>query len=471
MAFVRHLHRLGWESTVLTVEPGDEPLDEDLLGRIPPSTVIIRTPWVDLIESLKNLRRAERTAGHSVSADPSAHRQPAMDHRPFLREWFSRFLITPDSRLGWIPSAFRAGLEAVRHRRPEVIYSTSPYMSSHLIALILHRCTRIPWVADFRDPWVDNPFHQLGFPSLRAWDSSLEWMVLRGASRVVCNTPTMTETLCRRRPWVARKCATIMNGIDRDLMGGITPIRVASAKDFVLTHCGQFYGPRSPRVWFGALGRIRRESPALAAGVHLVLVGRESYQGRPLRDWADEAGVADRVHVVGPKCHGETLAYMAGSDALILSAPSGSGDDRQIPNKLFEYLGVQKPIVAAVPTSSPIAAVLREARAEAICCPPDDERAIADAVTDLMLRPRRATPEAWSGVGRFDRAHRAEELERLFRQVARVRRTRSGRVLATGEKSARSALPPASPERSESVDHEGVRLPLTSDGGFRTVAR
>ncbi len=467
MAFVRHLHRLGWDSTVLTVEPGNEPLDEDLLRRIPPSTVIIRTPWVDLIESLKHLRSVNESTRHSGFAN----RQSTIDNRQSLREWFSRFLITPDSRLGWIPSAVRAGLEAVRHRRPEVIYSTSPYMSSHLIALILHRCTRIPWVADFRDPWVDNPFRQLGFPSLRAWDSFLEWMVLRSASRVVCNTPTMAETLCRRQPWVARKCATIMNGIDRDLIRGITPIRVASAKDFVLTHCGQFYGRRSPRVWFGGLGRIRHESPALADGVHLVLVGCESYQGRPLRDWAVEAGVADRVHVVGPKCHGETLAYMAGSDALILSAPSGPGDDRQIPNKLFEYLGVQKPILAAVPTSSPIAAVLREARAEAICCPPDDERAIADAVTDLMLRPKRATPDAWSGVARFDRVHRAEELEGLFRQVARVRRRRSERVLATGEKSARSALPPASPERSKPVDDERVRLPLTSDGGFRPVAR
>ncbi len=359
----------------------------------------------------------------------------------------------------------------MRHRRPEVIYSTSPYMSGHLIALILHRCTRIPWIADFRDPWVDNPFRQLGFPSLRAWDSFLEWMVLRSASRVVCNTPTMTETLCRRRPWVARKCATIMNGIDRDLMEGITPIRVASAKDFVLTHCGQFYGPRSPRVWFGALARIRHESPGTADRLRLVLVGQDSYNGRPLGELAGEAGVADRVHVVGPKCHGETLAYMAGSDALILSAPSGPGDDRQIPNKLFEYLGVQKAILAAAPTGSPIAAVLREAMADATCCPPDDERAIADAVTDLMRRPRRATPDAWSGVGRFDRAHRAEELERLFRQVARVRRTRSGRVLATGEKSARFALAPASPQRSKPVDDERVRLPLTSDGGFRTVAR
>ncbi len=467
MAFVRHLHRLGWDSTVLTVEPVNEPLDGDLLRRIPPSTVVIRTPWVDLIDSLKHLRNVNASTSHSGLAN----RQSPIGNRQGLREWFSRFLITPDSRLGWIPPAVRAGLEAVRHRRPEVLYSTSPYMSSHLIALILHRYTRIPWVADFRDPWVDNPFRQLGFPSLRVWDSFLEWMVLRSASRVVCNTPTMTETLCRRRPWVARKCATIMNGIDGDLMGGITPIRVASAKDLVLTHCGQFYGPRSPRVWFAALARIRRESPATADQLRLVLVGPDSYNGRPLRDWADEAGVADRVHVVGPKCHDETLAYMAGSDALILSAPSGPGDDRQIPNKLFEYLGVQKPILAAVPTNSPIAAVLREARAEAICCPSDDERAIADAVTDLMLRPRRAASDAWSGVGRFDRAHRAGELEGLFRQVARVRRTRSGRVLATGEKSARSALPPASPERSKPVDHERVRLPLTSDGGFRAVAR
>jgi len=469
LAFVRHLHDLGWDATVLTVDPMHEPLDESLLDRVPSNATIIRTPWRDLIAWLKLLRFPTRTRGQSHSTDRSSSRQSAIGNRQSLRERVSRLLITPDSRIGWLPFAVRAGLKAIRGRRPDVIYSTSPYMSAHLIALVLHHGTRIPWVADFRDPWVDNPFRNLSFPILKAWDSFLEWLVLRSASRVVCNTATMAEAFRRRRPWVARKCTTILNGIDRDLLSEVTAVRITSSKDFVFTHCGQFYGPRSPCVWFAALARIRRESPKIADRIHLLLIGGEAYNGRPLAEWASEAGVGDQVHIAGWKCHAEALSKMAGSDALILSAPSGTGGDRQVPNKLFEYLGLQRPLIAAVPKGSPIVAILRAARADAICCPPDDERAIADAIVALVVRPESAATDLWSGVHRFDRVHRAVELVELFRRIARSPRPASGRVLAACTRPAQSTLPTSSRGPLDPVEYEGVGTAFASDGGLRPV--
>ncbi len=45
LGFVRHLDALGWDSTVLTVEPDGEPCDLELLSRVPSSTTILRAAW------------------------------------------------------------------------------------------------------------------------------------------------------------------------------------------------------------------------------------------------------------------------------------------------------------------------------------------------------------------------------------------------------------------------------------------
>ena len=345
-------------------------------------------------------------------------------HSPSLREWVSRALLTPDSRIGWIPPAVRAGLRAVRRSQPDVIYSTSPYMSAHLIGLILARWTHKAWVADFRDPWSGNPFRDLGFDSLKRWDAWLESLVVREASQVVCTTPTMTNDLCRRHPGIADKCVTILNGFDRDRFTDLQPERSAGADEFVLIHCGQFYGPRSPKVWFEALSRARVRSPLAAGRIRIVLVGPDHYDGTPLTQIASDMGVGDCVDVLGNRSHAESLSLLAGGDALMLAGSDGPRNDLQVPNKLYEYLAIRKPILAAVAQDNPTVGILQEARAEAIICPPDDVEALSQAMIQLASRRNQVIDNAWSGVDRFDRARCAEQLLGIFQRVIRRRAPR-----------------------------------------------
>ena len=521
LAFVRHLDRLGWDATVLTVEPNGETLDEMLLDAVPAGTRVIRTQCPDLIGGIKaTLRprtgRAATPAPHLVPeghlaiaqrfiagnvvlpnepspagtgesrflVQPSLHCyrvnscSPASilgcggaalrdsdlarqghpsdeslgySHLPLrgisgntgnregstragkqlpdertaakpqgLRDWFTRLLIIPDSRVGWILPAVGEGLRAIRRCRPDVIYSTSPCMSAHLIALILSRRSGLAWVADFRDPWRGNPFRNLVYPSLDRWDAWLERRVLGRATQVVCNTKPMGDQLCARLPFLADKCTTIMNGFDAERFEGIKPMRIAPANDFVLTHCGQFYGPRSPKVWFAALRRAVNQSQSDEAGVRpprqlrMVLLGCESFDGQDLRVLAAEAGVGDCVYVLGRKSHAETLSYMAGSDALMLAGSSGVGCELQVPNKLFEYLAVRKPIIAAVSAGSPTVEILRTVRAEALIHDPDDEQGLAESMARIAEQGRVPVDDAWAGIDAFNRIHRAKELAAIF---------------------------------------------------------
>jgi len=426
LAFVRHLDRLGWDATVLTVEPGDEPSDPTLLDLVPTSTEIVRTPWIDSIARIKCafpfLKRREAGAGRA-SCEPHHGRihvsQNCKEGTPRsigIRDWVSQWLMTPDSRVGWIPAALRAARRIVHLDRPDVIYSTSPYASAHLIAMGIARRADIPWVADFRDPWGGNPFQAQRSAAAQTWDSYLERQVLRHASQIICNTSTQRSLLLNRFPRIANKCSVILNGIDDEPIN-VEPIRIVPTGVFLLTHAGQFYGRRRPEPWLRALAIAKHRHGSTASRIHFAFLGGTTCDGCRLAEIAASHGVADQVHVLGSKNHKDAFRILAGSDAVILAGAGGPGANLQVPNKLFEYLSLHRPILATVSPGNPAVDILRDARADAMVCPPDDPDAIADALSKLVTRSSPSANADWSGVDQFHRTHRAAELESVFQRV------------------------------------------------------
>jgi glycosyltransferase involved in cell wall biosynthesis len=331
------------------------------------------------------------------------------------------------------------------------LYSTSPYASAHLAALILSRWFGLPWVADFRDPWSGNPFRESANPWLSRWDAFLERMVLRFAGHIVCNTPTAAAKMIQRYAWVSAKCTTILNGFDFEALTGIEPIRTAPPDQFVFTHCGQFYGRRDPSIWFQALGRIRADAPHIANRIRFVSIGRPDYDGTPLSAIAAKYGVADLLECPGSHSHAETIGRMLGSDALILAGSSGDGSELQIPNKLFEYLAAQRPIIATACPQNPIREVLAQAKADHVVCDPLDVAGLAAAIASISKPGRPIASTAWTGFSQFSRRQCALELSTLFERLARVRKdskaqaTKAGRSHSGPIKSAHIETPSSRP--------------------------
>ena len=424
LGFVRHLHALGWDASVLTVPPRAEPIDESLLESVPSTTRIIRTAWFDPVAVMNRcLLRPGRDLFHIDELRTKCHYAAlnASSHSTRMRDWVSRWVRTPDSRVTWLLSAVPSALIEIHRRRPDVIFSTSPYDTAHLIALLLHQSTRIPWVADFRDPWCGNPFRPTGPKSIERWNAALETAVLRRASHIVCNSPTMTDALIRRNPAIDGKCSTILNGFDAERFDAVSSHRAGTNGDFVLAHAGQFYGPRSPGVWFRALRGVRNHNPSLAARVTMVLIGPDQFEGQPLESLARQAGIADRVRILGPKSHREALSILAGADAVMLAGAAGSGAELQIPNKLYEYLALRRPILTLAAANSPVRTILRDAAANAVVCEPGDEAALSGAIIRLATGRHVAPANTWSGVSLFDRRHSADQLHELFVRLTRTR--------------------------------------------------
>ena len=66
----------------------------------------------------------------------------------------------PDTRVGWVPFAIYKGLRLHKSKKFDVILTNSPPHSTHFVGLALSKITGLPWVTDFKDGWIVDPFRK-----------------------------------------------------------------------------------------------------------------------------------------------------------------------------------------------------------------------------------------------------------------------------------------------------------------------
>ncbi|HQU16094.1 MAG: hypothetical protein B7Z66_07910 [Chromatiales bacterium 21-64-14] len=363
LKFTEYLADHGWSSEVISV-PEDlyESRDPALAAAIP-SHVNVHRVWAADVKRLLGVRGV-----------------------------YPQALAFPDRYWPWWRAAVRKGAELIAAGRVDAVYSTYPMATAHLIGLRLHRRFGLPWVADFRDPWIED-----SMPRFRRWaEGAIERRVMARAGRVICNTPAMCQYLRGRYPRLPpERFVTITNGYDE--------------KDFVDLEPEGI--DRFEILYPGAIDAVNRDPLPLLAAVRLALergwLDRNDLQvtllgGGPYADTETfrralaQSGVADVVSVqAGRMPYRRALQRMAGADLLLaLSEPAGE-DARarrnrtwtymQVPAKTYEYLRVGRKILALM--SGGAVAELLEQTLGLATIPPHDIEAVAQALrTHYELR-------------------------------------------------------------------------------------
>jgi hypothetical protein len=62
-------------------------------------------------------------------------------------------MLFPDAKIGWYPFACRRGKQVIEKEKPDLIFSSSPPYTGHLVGIGLRRASELPLVCDFRDFW------------------------------------------------------------------------------------------------------------------------------------------------------------------------------------------------------------------------------------------------------------------------------------------------------------------------------
>lgn len=285
---------------------------------------------MNLIPKLALGRKRVASKGFTVGGQSPVSRMAAR-----LGKVYRQLVNFPDGQIGWYPFAVREGLRLATREKPSVIYSSCLPATSHLIASRIARETGIPWVAEFRDPWTDNPGH-VRRGVLGALERQLEDRTMRNAVHMVTVTPTLVTQLGAR---FNRPVSLVTNGFDPEDY----PTDVLPTREFTMTFTGMVYpDAHDIRPLCQALAQLRA-SGELIPGFRLRLAGRAT---DALFRQATESGMQDLVELIPQVSHAEALRLQMESTVLLLLLWKDPGAPAWYPAKMFEYFGSGRPILA-----------------------------------------------------------------------------------------------------------------------------
>jgi glycosyltransferase involved in cell wall biosynthesis len=381
-----HLPELGIETHVLAP---DDPkwlhVDETL--KSPPAAIVHRA---------RNLGPRARKPAEELAA---AHGIARLGLRAQL---LLRGLLVPDASVVWAAAAAQAAARLVRSEGIDVVVTTSPPGSVHLVGSFVRRFTGARWVADLRDSIASHPHRRRQIRGERA----LARHVAHRADAVVAASDAIAAEMETLGP--PRRLQVIANGCDFEDFEGL---EYRPGEHLRVTHAGSFFGRRDPRAFLDALARTDGSIVARFVG------------GFPTayREHADRLGLGDRVEVLSHRSRAEVLALQRDSDALLLLIPDNEGRGRGVlSGKIFEYLAAERPILAVVPPDGEAAALIRGTGAGTVVAP-DDVDGMAVALTELDEQRRagslREMPLAPEWRDRLSRRARAREYADLLEAV------------------------------------------------------
>jgi len=322
-----------------------------------------------------------------------------------------RRVLVPDENVTWNATAIPKAISIARAEKVDVVMTTSPPVSVHLIGAAVQAATGARWVADLRDSLVAHPHRSVERLAVRAKEQAsrgVAALVARRADAIVAAADAIADEARAASP--RGRVVTITNGSDFDDFAGLEYVR---NERFTLTHAGSFFGKRDPGPFLHALAGSGLED------VTVRFVG--DFRPRD-RELMESLGLADRVELLDYVPRRRSLALQRSSEALLLLIPDAGGRGRGIlSGKVFEYLAAQRPILALVPPDGAAAKLIGDARAGVVVAP-DDVEAIRAALVELHGQWRLGglddAPLSDEWRERLGRGRRVEQLAELLRSLA-----------------------------------------------------
>src|SRR5579862_969204 len=325
----KYLPQFGWDVVVLTAK---------LPSGSRPAAQIVETEYQSVIAQWKSRFRMDPKESAHAKLKLSLPSQPNSNRLHTNLLLLAKNLIAfPDEHKGWIRFAEEALSKLKPSEKPDIILSSSPPASVHLIAAKARRLFNRPWVADFRDLWSENLWGVTRL--LQPLHQRLEKKTLSGADALVSVSEPWARSLQGRYPH--KPVYTITNGFDPD---DFDHHPNTLTEYFSLTHTGRLYeGRRDPTLLFDVLHELVKEELLDKRDLRVRFFG-------PAEPWlallAQRYELSDVVEIGGMVTRKEALLRQAESQILLLLGWADPKETGQHTGKLFEYFGSRRPILA-----------------------------------------------------------------------------------------------------------------------------
>jgi len=349
LKFVTYFKEFGIAPIVYIPENPQYPiLDESTLSEVPLDIEILKLPIKEPYRFASLFSKSKTT---QISSGIIRNKKQSFIEKLML--WVRGNFFIPDARIAWVKPSVDFLQKYIKENRVDIIITTGPPHSLHLIGLALKDTLNIPWIADFRDPWTSIHYHK----SLRLNKSSqkkhkdLERLVLNSADCIVVTSPSTKKEF---EQITKVPIEVITNGYDISENSIITP-----DKYFSIVHVGSLLSERNPIVLWKVLADIANENKLFANDLKIRLAGTVS---KDILESIQEQGLGENCDVLGYVSHQEAIQLQHNAQLLLLVEIDRPETKAIIPGKVFEYLAAMRPILALGPRDSDVIDIIKETK-------------------------------------------------------------------------------------------------------------
>jgi glycosyltransferase involved in cell wall biosynthesis len=204
------------------------------------------------------------------------------------------------------------------------------------LALKLARKFKIPWIADFRDGWMNNDFLRPTGKLNRLIQSAQERTTVRNANKVICISERILSHLNAGN---SKKSVLVYNGFDLEDFD----FRATGDDKFSLLHMGAITEWADPSVLFDSINYALKKEPELEKFLKIKIVGSvmiDSFYKR-----INDNDLYKYIKILGYKSHKDAVTELVNSN-ILLFAITIYNTPGLITGKIFEYLASGNPVLA-----------------------------------------------------------------------------------------------------------------------------
>ena len=335
----KHLNRLGYDISVITIDIKRKLQNDDgLLSKVRGTCEIYRTKTIDPLHMYRPLKKKLLKTNLGRVLDKAG-------------SIVVKYLSLPDHMVYWVPFAYFKARRLLKDKNPSIVYTSSPPHSEHLVGFLLKKRFRKIWIADLRDPIMDNvSAKNFGFVE-KIINSKLERLIIKNADAVITNSNSAQRSL--EKKYDTKSVKTIYNAFDEE---DFNSTKIDKFSHYTIAHIGSIYGTRKVDILFESIKDLHINGMISPNRFKVLFTGiNDNFLRKAIKTY----GIEDYIEIRDSVPHFEALKLMRSAHLLLLVKNFGKNSENHIPGKLFEYIGSGNKILYIGPDNNEVVDIIK----------------------------------------------------------------------------------------------------------------